>query len=328
MRNLREEAADEVAPARGKMTESSAEMTEASAAQVKGAGDVLTRRREVYGTLAVIAAAVALYAPILYFMVVQWYDQEDYSHGFLIAPLAVFFAWERRNQLRKAALSPSWWGILPLALGSVTLLIGRLGAELMNMRASFVLTLIGLVLLLLGRQIFRILLFPLLFLFLMVPLPESLVNVIAFPLQLVAADLAVKALFLLDVPVLREGNIIHLANAKLFVAEACSGLRSLMALVTLGVVFAYFFRRSMAERIVIVLSAIPIAIIVNSFRVALTGILTIRFGESVAGGVIHETQGLFTFGLAFLLLLAEARVLARLHPLWGRLAKGRGRAEA
>jgi exosortase len=275
-------------------------------------------RRDVYATWTFIAIAVAIYLPILHFMALQWYSDENYSHGFLIAPLAAFFAWERRAKLRQARIAPSWWGLLPLMLGSLTLMIGRLGTELMNMRLSFVLTLIGLVLLLLGRQIFRILAFPLLFLFLMVPLPESLVNVISFPLQLVAADLAVKALFLLDIPVLREGNIIHLPNAKLFVAEACSGLRSLMALVTLGVVFAYFFRKTFVERAIIVLSAIPIAILVNSFRVALTGVLTTRFGEGVAGGVVHETQGLFTFGLAFLLLLAEAAVLARLRPHWGR----------
>jgi len=160
----------------------------------------------------------------------------------------------------------------------------------------------------------------LLFLFLMVPLPQSLVNIVAFPLQLTAADLAVRGLFLLQIPALREGNIIHLPNSTLFVAQACSGLRSLMALITLGVVFAYFFRKTTIERVLIVLSAIPIAILVNSFRVALTGVLTARFGEEFAGGVIHETQGFFTFGLAFLVLLAEAGLLARLQPLWRRLA--------
>jgi exosortase len=284
--------------------------------RVGAAIDQARRRRKIYGALAFIAITVTMYMPILRYMALQWYNDENYSHGFLIAPLAAFFAWERRGQLRQAAIVPSWWGLVPLALGSLTLMIGRLGTELMNMRVSFVLTLIGLVLLFLGRQIFRILAFPLLLLFLMVPLPESLVNIVAFPLQLVAADLAVKALFFLNVPALREGNIIHLANAKLFVAEACSGLHSLVALIALGVVFAYFFRKSAVERVVIVLSAIPIAILVNSFRVALTATLTDRFGESFAGGVIHETQGLFTFGLAFLLLLAEAGVLSRLRPLW------------
>jgi exosortase len=186
--------------------------------------------------------------------------------------------------------------------------------ELMSMRVAFVLTLHGIVLLLLGKHFYRVLLFPLLFLFLMVPLPQSLVNIVAFPLQLVAADMAVNFLHWLQLPALREGNIIHLPSAQLFVADACSGLRSLMALGTLGVVFAYFFRRSAAERILIVASTIPIAILVNAFRVALTGILTHRFGEEAAQGAIHQTEGFFTFGLAFALLLLEAWVLQLVGP--------------
>jgi exosortase len=271
-------------------------------------------RRQVALALGAVALALGVYAPILYFMAQHWYRVEDYSHGFLIAPLAVYFAWERRRQLRRARIEPSWWGLLPLALGSVTLVIGRLGVELLNMRVSFVLTLIGLVLLLLGRPVFRILAFPLAFLFLMVPLPQSLVNVVAFPLQLQAADWAVNLLYYLRIPALREGNIIHLPDSTLFVAEACSGLRSLMALITLGVVFAYFFRKSWGERIVIVLSAVPIAIAVNALRVAISGILTYRFGEQAAAGAIHQFQGLSTFGTAFLALLLEAWLLARIWP--------------
>jgi exosortase len=197
-------------------------------------------------------------------------------------------------------------------------MIGRLGVEQMAMREAFVLTVIGLVLLLLGYRVFRILAFPLVFLFLMVPLPQSLVNLLSFPLQLIAADLAVDWLHTLQIPALREGNIIHLASAKLFVAEACSGLRSLLALGTLGVVFAYFFRRNAVERVVIVLSTIPIAIVVNAFRVCLTGVLTHRFGEAAAEGVIHQTEGFFTFGLAFALLLIEAWLLQLLSRAWRR----------
>jgi exosortase len=267
----------------------------------------------VFG-LFTIGLAITVYAPILYYMALHWYQVEDYSHGFLIVPLAIYFAWEREPQLRKARIEPSWWGIAPLALGTLTLAVGRLGVELMNMRVSFVLTLIGLVLLLFGRRVFQILAFPLGFLFLMVPLPQSLVNVVAFPLQLIAADWAVNLLYHLHVPALREGNIIHLPDTTLFVAEACSGLRSLMALITLGVVFAYFFRKSWGERIVIVLSAIPIAIVVNALRVAISGVLAYRYGEKVAEGAIHQFQGLTTFGAAFLLLLAEARLLAHLWP--------------
>jgi exosortase len=206
-------------------------------------------------------------------------------------------------------------GLIPLALGALALTIGRLGVELMAMRTAFVLTICGLHLLLLGRQVTRILAFPLLFLFMMVPLPQSLVNVVAFPLQLIAAKFAVGSLHLLHVPVLLEGNILHLAGGtQLFVHEACSGLRSLMALGTLGVVFAYFFRKNWIERAIIVLSAIPIAILVNAFRVAVTGFLSHQYGPSFAEGAIHETEGFVTFGLAMGLLMFEAWLLSQFWP--------------
>jgi exosortase len=271
----------------------------------------------VYGAVVACAATVAVFGKVLYYMVGHWRAVPDYSHGFVIAPLAVYFAWERRRKLARAPIAPSWWGVVPLALGSLAFAIGRLGVELMSMRVGFVLTLMGMVLLILGRPIFRILAFPLFFLFLMVPLPGSLLNIIAFPLQLLAADLAVSTLHLFGMPVLREGNIIHLPETQLFVAEACSGLRSLMALGTLGVVFAYFFRKTWGERLVLMASTLPIAVIVNAFRVMLTAALTYRFGKGMAEGVIHTTEGFFTFALAFGLLLVEARLLAWLWPRGG-----------
>ena len=283
--------------------------------RVRRARPATPEQRRAALTFALLAgAATVIFAPILYYMVLHWNAVEDYSHGFLVAPLAGFFAWERRRDLRRVAIEPSWWGVLPLALGTAALTVGRLGTELTSMRSAYILTLMGLVLLILGKRAFQILLFPLCFLFLMVPLPQSLVNVVAFPLQLTAADWAVQLLYLLNIPALREGNIIHLPNTQLFVAEACSGLRSLMALITLGIVFAYFFRKSWFERVLIVASAIPLAIIVNAGRVAATGILTYHFGQKAAEGVIHETQGMFTFAAAFLLLLGEAWLLSKIWP--------------
>ena len=284
------------------------------------------QRRATLSFAILALAATAIFAPILYYMVLHWSEVEDYSHGFLVAPLAVFFAWERKRDLQRAPIDPSWWGVLPLALGTAALTVGRLGTELTSMRSAYVLTLMGLVLLILGRTAFRILLFPLAFLFLMVPLPQSLVNVVAFPLQLTAADWAVQLLYLLDIPALREGNIIHLPQTQLFVAEACSGLRSLMALITLGIVFAYFFRKSWFQRVLIVASAIPIAIVVNAGRVAATGILTYNFGQKAAEGVIHETQGMFTFAAAFLMLLAEAWLLSKIWPDRAARPPARGQA--
>jgi exosortase len=287
------------------------------------ARDTRERRTSILYAGAASALALGIFGPILYHMVLHWSAVDDYSHGFLVVPLALYFAWERRKDLQRATIRPSWWGVLPLVLGSLALMIGRLGVELTAMRVSFVLTLIGLQILLLGRDVFRILMFPMLFLFFMVPLPQSFVNVVAFPLQLIAADFAVETLHLLHIPALREGNIIHLANTQLFVAEACAGLRSLMALGALAVVFAYFFRKNPIERVIIVVSAIPIAIFVNAFRVALTGFLAHRMGAAAAQGLIHQTEGFFTFGLAFGLLLVEAWLLSMFWPRRWRLPRSR-----
>lgn len=288
-------------------------MTEAiDASRPTAPADAAARRDRllVYATGGMIVLLFGIYFPILRIMVQHWAAVEDYQHGFLIAPLAIYFAYERRWDLEDARIEGSWLGLAPLAIGVVSLAIGRLGTELMTMRAAFIFTLIGLVLLMLGREVFKILAFPLFFLFLMVPLPQSLVNTIAFPLQLIAAKVAVLSLQQIGIPALVEGNIIHLAHTQLFVHEACSGLRSLMALITLGVVFAYFFKRGVLWlQILLVASTIPIAIAVNSFRVALTGYLAHHFGEEAATGVIHDFQGVITFGMAFFLLLGEGRLI-------------------
>jgi len=268
------------------------------------------RRALVYGTCGLTVLLLGIYYPILHNMVLHWSATQDYQHGFLVVPLAIWFAYERRWDLEDAPIKGSWLGLIPMFIGLLSLTIGRLGTELMTMRAAFVFTLIGLVLLLLGREIFKILAFPLFFLFLMVPLPQSLVNTIAFPLQLIAAKSAVWSLQELGIPALVEGNIIHLAHAELFVADACSGLRSLMALVTLGIVFAYFFKRgALWFQLLLVASTIPIAIVVNSFRVALTGLLAHHLGQEVATGAIHDFQGIITFSLALLMLLGESRLI-------------------
>jgi len=285
------------------------------------------RKATVTLTAVALALATLVYLPALERMVQHWGIDPDYSHGFIIAPLALYFAWERRSDLARAKIEGSWWGIVVLAIGLLSLAIGQLGALLTLLRSGFVLTVAGLVLLLLGREVFRILLFPLLFLFLMVPLPRSLMNVVAFPLQLVAARWAVAVLQMLGIPSLVEGNIIHLAHTELFVAEACSGLRSLMALVTLGVVFAHFFKPGRRiQQLVLVGSTIPIAVVVNAARVALTGWLAQHYGDKAAQGVIHEFQGIITFSLAFFALMGLARLLDLLDRLPGgrRLAAREG----
>lgn len=268
------------------------------------------RQRTLLAILGTLGLTTYVYFPILSHMYYTWRTNPDYSHGLVVVPLALYFAYGKTPQLRRAKLEGSWWGVAVLAAGVGSVCIGELGGLLTALRSGYVLTLMGLVLLLAGQRVFKILLFPMMFLFLMVPLPQSLVNIIAFPLQLVAAGWAVGSLQSFGIPALLEGNIIHLAHTQLFVAEACSGLRSLMALLTLGVVLAQFFRAGrIVQQSILVASAIPIAIVVNAVRVSLTGVLTHNFGREAATGMIHEFQGMITFSMAFVLLLGEARLL-------------------
>jgi exosortase len=269
------------------------------------------RQKTLWALGATITLATYVFYPVLVQMFRTWRANPDYSHGLLIVPLSLYFAYGKTPQLRRAELDGSWWGAGILFLGVIAVCIGELGGLLTALRSGYVLALMGLVLLLAGRRVFEILLFPMAFLFLMVPLPQSLVNIIAFPLQLIAAGWAVESLQAFGIPALLEGNIIHLAHTQLFVAEACSGLRSLMALLTLGVVFAQFFRPGhMIQQSILVAGTIPIAIVVNAVRVSLTGVLAHNFGRETATGFIHDFQGMITFGMAFFMLLLLARSLS------------------
>ncbi|MCP5044672.1 MAG: exosortase [bacterium] len=269
------------------------------------------RQKTVYAIAGTLALTTWVFYPILHHMYRTWRADPDYSHGLLIVPLSIYFAYGKLPQLKRAPIEGSWWGVAVLLLGVISVCIGELGGLLTALRSGYVFALMGLVLLLAGRKVFEILLFPMSFLLLMVPLPQSLVNIIAFPLQLIAAGWAVGSLQTFGIPALLEGNIIHLAHTQLFVAEACSGLRSLMALLTLGVVFAQFFRPGqLIQQMLLIGSTIPIAIVVNAVRVSLTGILAHNFGRDTATGFIHEFQGMITFAMAFVLLLGEARLLA------------------
>ena len=254
----------------------------------------------------------ALYGDILIRMGTQWYDDPDYSHGFLIPFLSVYFIWERREKLRALSPTPNVWGIGLLGLGLLMLVIGSLGAELYLQRSSLIVVLAGLVLLLRGRESLRVLAFPIAVLFFMVPLPAIVVNTVAFPLQLFAAQTATFCLYNFGIPVLREGNVILLAGTTLEVAEACSGLRSLQALLALGTVFGYFSQRAMWKRWALVFLSIPIAIIANAFRVTGTGVMANYWGVETALGFYHTFQGWLIFVVAFMLLLGTGAVLSQI----------------
>ena len=278
--------------------------------------NTLQARSLIFWSIALVGLLVVLYWQVVYALGMDWYNDPDYSHGFLVPLLSAYFISERWQDLKKASVSPSTLGIGLLGLGLLMLIVGIIGAELYTQRVSLIAVLAGIVLLLLGWKYLQILIFPLGFLIFMVPLPAIVVNTIAFPLQLFAAKSATFCLFSLGIPVLREGNLITLAGTTLEVAEACSGLRSLLSLLALGTVYGYFSQREIWKRWALVILSVPIAIIANAFRVSGTGILANYWGVEAAEGFYHTFEGWIVFVVAFLLLLGCGTVLSQIK--WGR----------
>lgn len=271
-------------------------------------------RRTATALALVTVAATAVYLPVLSSLVSQWASDENYSHGFLIVPFAVYFAWSRRASLAAAPLRPSIAGLV-VVFGSLILLIaGLFGAELFLARISFIGVLAGTVLFLFGSHHLRLLAFPMALLVLMVPLPALVFNQIAFPLQLFASRVGEVVLTTAGIPVLREGNILELSTTKLEVAQACSGIRSLVSLVTLGVILGKLNEPRLWARVVLALVAIPIAIVENAARVAGTGVAAHWLGPEAAEGFFHTFSGWVMFVLAFALLLLTQRALAHGWP--------------
>jgi exosortase len=269
-------------------------------------------RPGVLGILVVGGLLGGLYFKTLSALGLDWYSDPDFSHGFLIPIMSGYFVWERWDRLKTQVVAPSLWGVPVLCLGLGMLVLGSLGAELYLQRSSLIVVLCGLVWVLLGRAFLRNLALPLAFLLFMIPLPSIILNTIAFPLQLFAAKVASICLFTLSIPVLREGNIIMLTGTTLEVADACSGIRSLQALLALGTVYAYFTQETFLGRWILVLLSIPIAIAANVIRVSGTGILAEYYGVEAAQGFYHTFEGWIVFVVAFVLLLGAGSILSRL----------------
>ncbi len=245
-------------------------------------------------------------------LVRDWLNLPNFSHGFLIPIVSLYFVYERRKELSALSASPSWAGLGLIIVGIILLLLGNLATEYFTLRFSLLVVLGGVILFLLGKEFFKLLLFPAVYLIFMIPIPSILMDRITFPMQLFASKMAAMALYFIGIPVLREGNVILLANTSLEVAEACSGIRSLISLVALSVVFAYLTQKTTWRRIIVVLSTFPIAIIANAARVSGTGILAHYYGDKVAQGFFHGFSGWILFVVAFICLFLVGRMLSRI----------------
>ena len=265
--------------------------------------------RVVWGSVLIGALMAAIYAGILVKLVTDWWQIPDFSHGFLVPIFSAYLVWTKRKALSEIAVSPTWSGVVVVAAGLVVLFLGVYGAEMFLSRVSLVILLAGLVLCFGGRQFLKELRFPLLVLLLAIPIPAILFSQITFPLQLLASKLASDLLPLFGVPILREGNVIQLPAMSLEVAEACSGIRSLMSLFTLSVFFGYFMEKSVMRRTLLALASIPIAIAANAVRIFGTGMCVQYWNPDKAQGFFHEFSGWVMFLVSFACLFIVHRAM-------------------
>lgn len=270
-----------------------------------------TMRTHPLHLVPVVAMLGVAYYGIISRMVGDWMFDPNYSHGFLVPCLSVWFAWRRLPELREVEVRPSLWGIALLALGLVLLLFGAATHELFTSRASLVPMLMGIVLFLYGPEALRLLLMPLLFLLFMIPLPYTIYDALALPLKALVSMVATGGIKLLGLPVLREGNVIIFPNITLEVVDACSGLRSLVSLAALGTAFAFLFLPPGWRRAALMVATIPIAVAANTLRVFITGVLSWYVGAMAAEGFFHEFAGLAVFATAMALTAGVGVVLAR-----------------
>jgi len=258
-----------------------------------------------------------LYSSILIHLAKQWSSDANFSHGFFVPAFSLLVLWQHRATLAREPRKPSSWGLLVVAFAISVLVVGVLGAELFLSRISLLLLIAGLVIFFRGWNTFRAVLFPWAFLILMIPIPEIVFSQITFPLQMLASKVAALLLPIAGVPVLREGNVIQLPAMTLEVAEACSGVRSLLSLATLAIIYGYLSETRLWARLVLAVAAIPVAVSANSLRIVMTGLLVQYWDPGKADGFFHTFSGWVVFVVSLAMLFLVHRLL-RIGPQAGR----------
>jgi exosortase len=248
-----------------------------------------------------------LYAPIIARLVRQWWSDPDFSHGFFVPLFSGFVLWHTRARLVAIRPQPSAWGLPVILISLATLVVGTFGVELFLSRVSLILLMAGMVIFFLGWTMLRAVLFPLSFLVLMVPIPAIVFSQITLPLQILASKLAAWTLPVFGVPVLREGNIINLPAMPLEVAQACSGIRSLMSLTTLAIMYGYLMEQRTWVRVALAVASIPIAVAANGLRIVGTGLIVQYWDPDKAEGFFHIFSGWLVFVVSLLMLFALHR---------------------
>jgi exosortase len=253
---------------------------------------------------------VLLYTPVIIGLAGEWYHDDNYSHGFLIPLISGYLIWKKRARL-KELLNPSGdiGGVVLILLGMAMFILANAAAEYFTLRISLVLTLFGLVWYLLGRKAATAVWFEIFFLLFMIPLPYVLYYSLTFPMQLFATKVTVKLLNVIGMTAVRQGNIIHLPGYSLEVAEACSGLRSLISLLALGAIYARLTQKGLPRQVILFLATIPIAVAANIFRVFFTAVGAYTISKELAEDFLHTLSGLMVFVVAFIMLFLFGAIL-------------------
>jgi exosortase len=251
---------------------------------------------------------ILCYAPILYRLIVQWATDEDMGYGFFVPVVAGFIAWQRRHQLMAIPRETNNWGLVLVVFAALQSIAATLGAELFTARMAFVIALFGVVLYLGGKAWVKALLFPLVLLLFMVPIPQILYARLTMSLQMLASELGETLIGWMGIPVFRTGNILELPSQSLDVVDACSGIRSLMSLTFLSLIYAYFSDKRIWMRWVLLIATIPIAILANGARVAITGLMS-QINTDLAKGAYHEMEGYIVFIVALGALVVLHRLI-------------------
>ncbi len=274
---------------------------------------MIKQKQFSFSILVFLLAFGLLYWNTIYEMVMEWYIDPNYSHGFLIPIISGYLLWQRKDNLKSVVINSTNLGLIIVIIGLCVYLVGNVAGESFTMRISMLVVIAGTILFTCGKRIFKAVSFPFSYLIFMIPLPFILYDSLAFPLKLLVSKYSVGFLKLIGIPVLREGNIIYLVNTTLQVADACSGLRSIISLLALSTALASLTQMGLIKKVILVALAVPIAVFVNCIRVIGTGILAIKYGAGVAEGFYHEFAGLGVFGIAMGILILAAIILGKIR---------------
>lgn len=252
-----------------------------------------------------------LYAPLAIRLATRWWQDPNYTHGFFVPLFSLFLIWERREKLAAMRIQPSWSGLAILLFALMALVLGTIDPRFYLSRVSLLFFVAGMVVFLAGWRHLAAVAFPLAFLVLMIP-SVTLLDQITFPLQMIASKTANFILLLIGIPAVREGNIILLPHARLEVAEACSGIRSLFSLITLTVIYGYVAETKIRVRVLLALLAIPVSVLANALRIAMTGVVVEHWGIAGAEGTLHMLSGWLIFAGSLALVFLFHRLFQTL----------------